>query len=144
MKDIALLIREYNKAWQGSNAIYENWAKKKGFSYTAFLIITSLSDEERCTQNSISTTWQIPKQSINSILSVFVKEGLVKFEVDNNDRRAKIIKLTEKGKERFLPIIEELHSLELKAASTFGKEKLTMLLEYTKELNIEIEKEMKE
>lgn len=144
MKDTSRLIREYNRQWQDSNIIYEKWAKSKGLTFTAFLVLLSLTEEGAlCTQNSIAQSWQLPKQSVNSILSSFVKDGLVTLTECESDRRSKYIVLTEKGREKFIPIINEITEIENRAAGEMGIEKLSILLEYTRLLNSYIEKEIR-
>lgn len=136
------LIHEYNREWNRSNSIYEQWAKSKGLSFTAFLIVLAITEDEECTQNSIAFKWQIPKQSVNSILSVFVKDELVTLIACESDRRSKIIKMTEKGRRHFIPIVEEITDIENRAAAAMGEEKLSLLLDNTRLLNSLIEKEI--
>lgn len=144
MNDTAKLIREYNRQWQESNSVYEKWARSKGLSFTAFLVVLSLTEEDSlCTQNSIAQSWQLPKQSVNSVLSSFVKDGLVTLTECEADRRSKYIALTEKGRSVFLPVINEITDIENRAAEAMGAERLSMLLEHTRLLNSLIEKEVR-
>lgn len=143
-KETSRLIREYNREWQESNSIYEKWAKSKGLTFTAFLVVLSLTEEGAvCTQNSIATNWQIPKQSVNSVLSSFVKDGLVTLSECEADRRSKNIELTEKGRAVLLPITNEITDIENRAAEEMGADRLSLLLEYTRLLNSYIEKEIR-
>ena len=74
---IAEQIKLYTTLWQETNALYEKWAKKHGLSYYELLVILSLADKSACKQKDICQVWQLPKQTVHTILKAFVQHGWV-------------------------------------------------------------------
>lgn len=54
----------------------------------------------------ISEEWNIPKQTVNTILKDFQKKGYINMVSDDSDKRNKLICLTESGMEYTKDIIE--------------------------------------
>ncbi len=99
------------------NSVYEEYARSKGLSYTSLYVLHMIVLKEKCTQKYLAEQMYLPKQTIHSIVSVFVRQGLVKFVEIEEDRRQKGLCLTQKGRAfsaQILPPIEaaERHGLE--------------------------------
>lgn len=94
---IAEQIKLYTTLWQETNALYEKWAKKHGLSYYELLVILSLADKSACKQKDICQVWQLPKQTVHTILKAFVQHGWVELTPCEDDRRNKTIRLTPIG-----------------------------------------------
>ncbi len=99
------------------NGIYGDYAKSVGLSYTSLQTFHLVSLTTDCTQKHICETLLLPKQTVNSIVMLFQKQGLVEMLELPEDRRHKAICLTAKGKEyaaQILPNIDfaEAHSME--------------------------------
>lgn len=136
MTDFRRLFKQYNILWCEANAIYESYAASKGLSYTAFLVLLSLTEAEGAvTQNDIATMWQLPKQTVNSILDSFRKKDYVRLVQSEADRRAKEIRLTESGRQMLMPVMEEIRTVEAKAGERLGEERLLQLISLSAELN---------
>lgn len=136
MTDFRRLFKEYNILWCEANEIYESYASSKGLSYTAFLVVLSLTEGEGpVTQNDISRLWQLPKQTVNSILDSFSRKGYVTLVRSNRDGRAKEIVLTEEGRTALVPVMEEIRNLEARAGERLGEERLRELITLSQELN---------
>lgn len=86
---IAEQIKLYTTLWQETNALYEKWAKKHGLSYYELLVILSLADKSACKQKDICQVWQLPKQTVHTILKAFVQHGWVELTPCEDDRRNK-------------------------------------------------------
>ena len=65
-------IQAYNALWLDSSVLYREWAKAHDVSYFELLVILSLT-EGPCSQKEICQKWQIPKQTVNSILKNFLR-----------------------------------------------------------------------
>ena len=78
--DNLLLTKELDRfyyLWRESIAIYEDWAKQYGLSNNVVMVMESIyNNRENCTPSSISHKWFIPKQTLNSILRDFEKNGI--------------------------------------------------------------------
>lgn len=90
---------------------------------------------ENVTQNDIVNEYLIPKQSVNNVIKKFEAMNIVVLSIDNNDRRKKIITLTEKGLEYINEQIGPMIERENEAARQLGINKLNDILNSLKELN---------
>ena len=86
-------IQAYNALWLDSSVLYREWAKAHDVSYFELLVILSLT-EGPCSQKEICQKWQIPKQTVNSILKNFLQNNWVRLTPAKEDKRNKIILLT--------------------------------------------------
>lgn len=117
-------LKEYYAIWRRTNAIYEEWAKKYGMSYYEMLIVISLWEADApCTQKQICEEWTLPKQTVNSILKNFERDGLITFETLKTDRRNKSILFTEAGLEFSNKIMGDLQRKESQVWRQLGKER---------------------
>ena len=84
-------LQRFYALWKEGNAMYEEWAKKRGLSSNSVLVLYSLYElKENCTQKSISQKWSIPKQTINTILKEFSANGYIELLTDKEDKRNKL------------------------------------------------------
>ncbi len=121
-------LQRFYALWKEGNAMYEEWAKKRGLSSNSVLVLYSLYElKENCTQKSISQKWSIPKQTINTILKEFSANGYIELLTDKEDKRNKLITLTPKGRTYAGEIIEALHKRELFAMNQMGLDNVTRM-----------------
>ena len=107
-------VNQYYTVWQEYNSVYEEWAKAHGLSVNSLLVLSALHDGmEECTQKKISQKWRIPKQTINVVLKDMERRELVQMFPMQEDRRNKLIRFTESGKEYADTIISKLRKVEL-------------------------------
>ena len=105
-----------------------------------FALYSFYESNGRCTQKMISEKWNIPKQTVNTILKDFQKKGYINMVSDDSDKRNKLICLTESGMEYTKDIIEKLHSKEIYVIEKMGLENIESLNDNT-ELFIRLFKE---
>ncbi|MFC0034167.1 MarR family winged helix-turn-helix transcriptional regulator [Cardiobacterium valvarum] len=103
-------------------SLYDRWAKEQGINPTTFSILYSLYPEETCTQSDICTLWGIAKQTISTQSNDLMDRGLLHIEQDNDNRRRKLLRLTDAGRDYARPFVEPLHRAEEKAFATLGLE----------------------
>lgn len=116
-------LNKYYAVWQEYNYVYGEWANAHGLSDNSLLVLSALyEDEDDCTQKKISQRWMIPKQTVNMILKDFEKKGFVSFSTMQEDKRNKIIHLTDAGQEYADNIISELRKAELSVIEEMGIE----------------------
>lgn len=129
-------VEAYNELWRETNALYEEWAKNHGISYYELLIIQELAGNDGvCCQKEICRKWQLPKQTVNSILKNFSKWGWVKMETSSADRRNKELSLTEEGRRRCGEIAGRLQMCERRVWERLGGAQTKALLEITRLYN---------
>ena len=132
---IADQLKLYTTLWQETNALYEKWAKKHGLSYYELLVILSLAGKEACKQKDICQDWQLPKQTVHTILKAFVQHGWVELIPCEEDRRNKAISLTPAGRKTICAIAGELQRCEQDVWKKLSEERATALIEYTRLYN---------
>ena len=115
-------------------ASYAIFAKKYGISDNELAIFYDLWVNEFRTQKQIADEYVVAKQTINTLCKRFEADGLIISIISQNDKREKIISLTDKGKAFASPIIEHLLQLEQQIIDEFGKDRLLFLLDETNEL----------
>lgn len=130
--DILKQIKEYNALWRETTAIYEEWAKARGFSYYELLVILSIDEmKEGCTQREICRQWFLPKQTVNSILQNFLKKEWINFVQMETDKRNKLIIMTEEGRKQIEKISRDLQEHEYRVWEKLGEETGKVLLKGT-------------
>ena len=91
-------IERYYNFWFTTDKIYDTWAKKQGISINELFVLFVIAENPNtCTQQRICQKLLLPKQTVNSILLKFEKEGYVKKQPSRQDRRSKILTFTEEG-----------------------------------------------
>ena len=70
-------LEKYYNLWQETTILYERWARLHGLTYNSLTVLIAVADRRRgtCTQKSICREWALPKQTVNTILKDFEKQG---------------------------------------------------------------------
>ncbi|MDO4548500.1 MAG: helix-turn-helix domain-containing protein, partial [Clostridia bacterium] len=59
------------------DSIYERYAKSVGLTYTGLYVFHTISISQKCTQKYLCDQLFLPKQTINSIIKSFERQGLL-------------------------------------------------------------------
>ena len=125
-------LKRYYALWRDYTSVYEEWAKTQGLSSNAVLVLYSFYDgEKNCTQKSICQKWCIPKQTVSTILKDFQKRGYLEMTAMPEDKRNKLIKLTDLGKKLTNDVIGKLHKKEIHVMEKMGLENMVDLNDNT-------------
>lgn len=125
-------LQRYYSLWKDCTALYEEWAKKSGLSSNGVLVLYSFyEDDGICTQKSICQKWCIPKQTVNTILKDFLKNGYVEMSSQPDDKRNKLIRLTDTGRAFADDVIGRLHKKEMYVLEKMGLDKITSMNDNT-------------
>lgn len=113
-EEIRGLIRGYYDFWREISVLYADWAKANGLTYDGLFILYALWDhpDRPVTQKMICQEWVMPKQTVNTILKAWLREGLVRLERVPQDQRSKAVLFTEKGKAWSDGLLYRLSGLE--------------------------------
>ena len=104
------------------NGLFEGITKALGLNFTAVLVLEILyNSEASVTQKDLRERLVVPKQYINYIIKSLRTQGVIKLQ-ENEDRRAKQIIFTDRGKEYAETIINSVHDIEIKAWDGFSDE----------------------
>ncbi len=125
-------IKHYTVLWRETSALYEEWAKKRGLSYYELLVILSIMEPDGpCLQKDICTHWQLPKQTVNTILKNFAGRAWITLVPSEEDRRGKVILLTDAGRLFMEATTSDLQAHERSVWQKMGQENARALLEST-------------
>lgn len=118
----------FSDAFEQLDRIYARYAKRVGLSYTSLYVLHIISLSEACTQKSIAAQSYLPKQTVNSVVMAFQKQGLVELAELPEDRRHKLIRLTDRGKAYAAQIIPQVERAEEKSMEQFSPGERELLL----------------
>lgn len=83
------------------------FAKSTGLSMPQFSILMQLYYRGACGMSEISERFDISAAAASQLAEKLVQSGFIKREENTNDRRAKLLNLTDKGRELIQQGIEE-------------------------------------
>jgi DNA-binding MarR family transcriptional regulator len=84
-----------------------HFAKATGLSMPQFGILMQLQYRHNCGVSDISERFDITNAAASQLVDKLVQSGLIQREEDPNDRRAKLLNLTDKGRQLIQQGIEE-------------------------------------
>ncbi|MFU2113624.1 MarR family transcriptional regulator [[Pasteurella] aerogenes] len=110
------------------NLSYAVFAKNHHINANELAIFYTLWTQEQVTQKYIADKYHLAKQTINSLCKRLETDGFIASNVKENNKREKVISLTDKGKAFAQPIIVPLLKQEEQVIDEFGIERLVFLL----------------
>lgn len=122
-------IKLVNTALSGTLDLYRIWAKKNQLNYNALVILYTLDDFKSCTQKQICQWWALPKQTVHGILLDFEKKDYIAITANKENKRERLITLTDSGKEFARAILEPLYKMEENAMEKLGSELRNQLIQ---------------
>lgn len=111
---------------------YERYAKSCGMNYSSLFLLQLIWEKQPCTQKDICDITMLPKQTVNSIVMSFVKQGYIEMLEQADDRRHKAIFLSSAGKnfaDRILPKIKHAENQSIVQFSEKERQLFLDLLE---------------
>ncbi|MDR1657222.1 MAG: MarR family transcriptional regulator [Deltaproteobacteria bacterium] len=129
-------VAEYYALWNSATTIYDEYAKSLDLPYSGLRVlccICSIHDaREQCTQKEISNRTLFPKQTVNVIVTGFLRQGLIELSETSSDRRVKAIRLTDAGEKYVQSIIPRAMRAEFEAMRKLSQEQREALISTTK------------
>ena len=119
IKDQANFFCDLNKQ---INGIYEEYAKSVGLSYTSLYTLHMIALTKDCTQKYIAEQMFLPKQTINSVISAFHKQGLIELHEKAEDKRHKTLHLTPKVEAFAKQIFPQIEAAEQNSIAQFSED----------------------
>lgn len=100
------------RAWMDvfMNRSMRSWhlfAKSTGLSMPQFSILMQLHHKGACGMSEVSERFEITPAAASQLVDKLVQSGLIVREEDPNDRRARLLNLTDKGRQLIQLGIEE-------------------------------------
>lgn len=127
-------------------AFYDEFVKKNGMLMKTFLVLNVLYyAKDGMMQKEICDKTFQSKQTVNLIIKSLVKDGYATLEINKENKRNKIVKLTDKGKDYAKKPVTHITWAEDTAMSMFTREEQEQLINlsriYTKNLEKLVKRE---
>ena len=91
---------DFGRALYHVDSFYDDFAKQSNVSSALLWVLYALNDGNSHTQIEISTDWELPKTTVNTVIKEIQKDGYVELVPIKGKRREMSIILTESGKVR--------------------------------------------
>lgn len=129
MTDILPATKEYSRIRDNQMSIFENYARKNGMQSKALTILMWIYyNPNGITQQLITRKTYSTKQVVNATIKNFKDKGYIFFEENPEDKRTKVIKLTEAGRSYAASILDALEAAENAAMKELTVEEQDVLL----------------
>lgn len=123
-------IQRYYDFCFSIDQLYAEWSKQWGLTSNDIFVLYSINENPgTCTQQQICKDLQLPKQTVNSILSQFESDGYVIKLPSEKDRRSKLISFTDKGKAYASKILSSIYEIEEAALYNMSPSQRERMLE---------------
>ena len=113
-------------------SLFENYARQNGINSKFLLVFKWIyNNPQGITQEFICKQTYFSKQVIQSIVKNYMGKGWLYLEAIPNDKRRKLVRMTDLGAKELAALIEPLSIIEAKAMSVLTKEQQKAFLEAT-------------
>lgn len=124
-EQLEIVIQQFKEL----TAVYRDAISYTGISENEFWIwYTLIFSDAEYSQQDICSTWSLPKQTVNNIITHMVKKGLVVLEVIPGTRNQKIIRLTEQGRQYGTGIVTPICNAEERATNRLDQEEFAVCI----------------
>lgn len=129
MDNLNELIKAVTSVVDRTDYLYEKWAKQHGLNSYILRIMYMLHTSDINRQKDIAENYGMPKQTVNTVITELQKKRYIRLIPDENDKRSKIIKLTDEGIKYAESIVAPLLNCEKAVLAEMGKERVEMLID---------------
>lgn len=130
---ISALLNEFNQLHKEMDIIYHNYAKSYGLSDTGFWILYCVSENNgSLTQRELCSDWSLSPQTVNSALKSLESQGIITLEAVPDNKKNKLIKLSEMGLDIVNEVIIPLMQVESESFTALTDEECSQMLSTTK------------
>lgn len=144
METVKIESKKIVRMLDQQKSIYENYAKENGLQGRSLqLLLWIYYNQKGVSQSYLVEKTLLSKQVVNATIQVWQKKGYIELFSTENDKRQKLVKLTEKGNQISKKILDPLETVEVRALSTLSYEERrlfqTLFSKYTQALKKEME-----
>lgn len=133
MTENLIQTKAYARIRDNQMSIFENYARKHGMQSKSMLILMWIYyNPEGITQQQIAHKTYSTKQVVNATIKTFKDKGYLRFEDGAEDRRTKLLKLTDAGKAYAASVLDTLEQAEHEAMNELTPEERELLLQLSK------------
>lgn len=123
--------------------LYQQWAKQNQLNYAELAVLHTTARNADCTQKQIGEEWMIPKQTVSLACNHLRAQGYIEFALTRQDKREKMMVLTDSGRAFIEPIINKMHAMEEQVFTQLGEENARQLIALMKDYSLAFERVMK-
>lgn len=122
-------LKAFNQIYKEMDIIHHNYAKSCGLSDMAYWILYSMAEsDEYFTQRHFCNDWFCAPQTVNSALKDLEKKDIIFLEAIPGNKKNKLIKPTEKGKQFIEAVIAPMIKTECESFETLPSEECELML----------------
>ena len=127
--DDSRFFLELGKQIYRIDAMYAEYAKRRKCKNARLLwVLYALDDGTNHSQREIAENWNMPKSSVNAIVSELQEAGYVTLTPIKGQKREMFVRLTPEGEEYAHKKLADLYKIEQKAYENFSPETLGAIL----------------
>ena len=130
------------ESWGQNNALYVKWCNLNNYNFYQILVLYTMNCHDIITQKRIADCNGLSKQTVSSVMKILKENNLVYLCEDSNDKRKKIVKFTEKGREYANNILKPLYQLEERVLEIIGEDKMKQMIDSINLYNLVFSQEM--
>lgn len=120
------------------------WAQEHDLNAYRIKVLYSLVDCELMTQKQICAVSGMPKQTVNNIIRALEKDEMIMMKTHDEDKREKVILLTDKGNHYLQETLAPLMELESRVVRRMGEENYALMLRCLTGYSEAMEQEMEQ
>lgn len=131
-EEVRAFVNQYCELRDVQYAAYELYARKHNLTAKELFVLNVIwFSPDGCLQIDICERLSATKQTISAIIKKFLKKGYVTLTESETDRRNKIIRFTDEGKEYVRGIIPPAANAEIDAMAQMPGEDIAELVRLT-------------
>ncbi|MDB5567507.1 MAG: MarR family transcriptional regulator [Tardiphaga sp.] len=123
MEDTPCLCTSLRQAAFAATEIYDRALEPSGLKITMFRVVRRIANAERPSISELAKIVELDRSSLGRNLRVLEKDGLIRFEDNDQDERSKIVALTPAGKAALAKALPLWAKAQKKMSAVFGAEK---------------------
>lgn len=127
-EDVREGAARFDRLFTQMDRVYAKYARSQGFNYSSLYVFHEIARSQFCTQKSLCGEMFLPKQTVNSIVRSFQKQGLLELAELPEDRRHRMICLTEKGREYAQRVLTRITQAEMTSIGQFDEQERELFL----------------
>ena len=120
------------------DSAFDQWIKQQNTNYNTFAVLYTLAtegsrtqkyigEEWSRTQKYIGEEWSLPKQTVSGTCKTLAEQGLLTFQESEQDKRERLLSLTEQGKESAAPLVQNMQEFSKRIFTAFGEKRAARL-----------------
>lgn len=131
-EEVRAHVNQYCKLRDVQYSAYELYARKHGLTSKELFVLDIIwFAEDGCLQSEICERLSATKQTISAIIKKFWKLGYLSLTEAEHDRRNKIVRFTDAGREYAKNIIPPAAAAEIDAMAELSEKDITELVRIT-------------